>query len=163
MQTFKQPNRSEWKKLLARPIIDATALEQKVKIILKEVKTGGDASVKFFTTQFDGIALDQLLVSEIEINAAATALTTDLKHAILQAAANIQAFHEKQVNAVEIIETMPGVQCWRKSVGIEKVGLYIPGGTAPLFSTLLMLGIPAVLAGCSQITVCTPPDINGRL
>ena len=157
MQTFIQPGRSEWKKLLARPVIDAAALEQKVKTILNEVKTGGDASVKFFTKQFDGIALDELLVTEAEINAAEKELPIELKQAIQQAATNIQAFHEKQAGVVEIIETMPGVQCWRKSVGIEKVGLYIPGGTAPLFSTLLMLAIPAKIAGCKEIVLCTPP------
>ena len=163
MQTFKQPGRSEWKKLLARPVIDATALEQKVKTILGEVKTGGDASVKFFTKQFDGIALDDLMVSEAEINAAEKELSVELKQAIQQAASNIKAFHEKQVSAVEIIETMPGVQCWRKSVGIEKVGLYIPGGSAPLFSTLLMLAIPATIAGCKEIILCTPPDKAGEV
>ncbi|MEO5591911.1 MAG: histidinol dehydrogenase [Chitinophagaceae bacterium] len=158
MQTFKQPNRSEWKKLLARPVIDAAALEQKVKTILNEVKTGGDASVKFFTKQFDGIALDDMLVSEAEINDAEKELSIELKQAIQQAANNIRRFHEKQVSEVEVIETMPGVQCWRKSVGIEKVGLYIPGGTAPLFSTLLMLSIPAKIAGCKEIILCTPPS-----
>lgn len=163
MQTFILPGRSEWKKLLARPVIDAAALEQKVKTILNEVKTGGDTAVKFFTKQFDGIALDELLVTEAEIDAAEKELSIELKQAIQQAASNIQAFHEKQVSAVEIIETMPGVQCWRKSVGIEKVGLYIPGGTAPLFSTLLMLAIPAKIAGCKEIILCTPPNKAGEV
>ncbi len=148
---------------MARPVIDAAALEQKVKTILNEVKTGGDTAVKFFTKQFDGIALDELLVTEAEIDAAEKELSIELKQAIQQAASNIQAFHEKQVSAVEIIETMPGVQCWRKSVGIEKVGLYIPGGTAPLFSTLLMLAIPAKIAGCKEIILCTPPNKAGEV
>jgi histidinol dehydrogenase len=163
MQTFKLPNRSEWKKLLARPVIDAAALEQKVKTILNEVKTGGDAAVHFFTKQFDGIELNDLLVSETEINEAEKELSIELKQAIQQAAANIKLFHEKQVVPVEIIETMPGVQCWRKSVGIEKVGLYIPGGTAPLFSTLLMLAIPAKIAKCKEIVLCTPPGVGGEV
>ncbi|MES1223994.1 MAG: histidinol dehydrogenase [Bacteroidota bacterium] len=163
MQTFELPARSEWKKLLARPVIDAAALEQKVKTILHEVKTGGDAAVAFFTKQFDGIQIDNLLVSEAEINEAEKELPAELKQAIQQAAANIKSFHEKQVSAIEIIETMPGVQCWRKSVGIEKVGLYIPGGTAPLFSTLLMLSIPAKIAGCKEVILCTPPDARGSV
>src|SRR5258706_231175 len=110
MQTFKLPGRSEWKKLLARPVIEAAALEQKVKLILDEVKTGGDTAVKRFTKQFDGIELDDLLVSETAINAAEKELSIELKQAIQQAAANIISFHEKQVSPVEVIETMPGVK-----------------------------------------------------
>jgi histidinol dehydrogenase len=163
MQVFKLPARSEWKKLLARPGIDADALEKIVIVILDEVRNSGDIAVNFFTTQFDGIALNEQLVSETEIDNAEKELSTELKQAIQQAAANIKLFHEKQVAAVEIIETMPGVQCWRKSIGIEKVGLYIPGGTAPLFSTLLMLAIPATIAGCKEIILCTPPDKGGEV
>jgi len=163
MQTFNLPGRNEWKKLLARPVLDAAALEQKVIAILNEVKTGGDAAVKFFTRQFDGIETGDLKVSETAIQTAGEKLPDELKQAILQAAANIKAFHEKQITAVEIIETMPGVQCWRKSSGIEKVGLYIPGGTAPLFSTLLMLAIPAKIAGCKEIVLCTPPGKDGEV
>ena len=158
MQVFKLPERTEWKKLLARPAIDAAALEQKVKLILGEVKAGGDAAVRLYTKQFDGIEPGDLLVSQSEINEAGKELSSELKQAIELAAANIRIFHEKQVTPVEIIETMPGVKCWRKSVGIEKVGLYIPGGTAPLFSTLLMLAIPAKIAGCKEIVLCTPPS-----
>jgi histidinol dehydrogenase len=157
MQVFKFPERSEWKKLLARPVVDAAQLEKKVTLILEEVKAGGDTAVKNFTRQFDGIAIADMLVSENELNEADGQLTVELKQAIQQAAANITLFHKKQVSPVEIIETMPGVQCWRKSVAIEKVGLYIPGGTAPLFSTLLMLAIPATIAGCKEIILCTPP------
>jgi histidinol dehydrogenase len=127
------------------------------------VKAEGDGAVKRFTKQFDGIDINELKVSETEIREAAAALTEDVKSAIRQAAANIRAFHEKQVSPIEIVETMPGVQCWRKSVGIAKVGLYIPGGTAPLFSTLLMLGIPASIAGCQEIVVCSPPAKDGSL
>jgi histidinol dehydrogenase len=138
-------------------------LEKTVRLILDEVKTGGDAAVKKFTAQFDGAAVDQLLVSEAEITAAASLVSEPLKQAIRQAAANIETFHARQLGPVEVIETMPGVQCWRRSVGIEKVGLYIPGGTAPLFSTLLMLGIPAKLAGCKEIVLCSPPGKDGKL
>lgn len=158
MQTFNEPKRSEWKKLLARPVINAALLEQQVKTILEAVKTGGDDAVKRYSKQFDGIAADNLLVSAAAIDAAAEKIPQALQQAIQQAAANIRLFHEKQVTPVEIIETMPGVQCWRKSVGIEKVGLYIPGGSAPLFSTLLMLAIPATIAGCKEIILCTPPS-----
>ncbi len=163
MQTYKLPQRDEWKKILARPVFDAAALEQKVKTILDEVKTNGDAAVKFFTKQFDGISIDNLLASDAEISAAEKEVSAELKQAIEQAAANITLFHEKQKSAVDIIETMPGVQCWRKSIGIEKVGLYIPGGSAPLFSTLLMLAIPAKIAGCKEIVLCTPPDKLGNI
>lgn len=163
MQVYTFPERSAWPTLLARPAIDATALEQKVKLILDAVKQEGDIAVRRYTKQFDGIDLTNIAVSENEINEAGEELSAELKTAIQQAAANIQLFHEKQVSVVEIIETMPGVQCWRKSTGIEKVGLYIPGGTAPLFSTLLMLAIPAKIAGCKEIVLCTPPDSNGKI
>jgi histidinol dehydrogenase len=163
MQVFKLPQRTEWKKLLARPAIDAIALEHTVKLILDDVKSDGDTAVNRYTKQFDGIDIKNLLVAEQEINEAANSLSAELKAAIEQAAANIKAFHIKQVAAVEIIETMPGVQCWRKNIGIGKVGLYIPGGTAPLFSTLLMLGIPAGIAGCKEIVLCSPPGKEGNL
>ncbi len=163
MQVFKFPERDEWKKLLARPVLEAASLEQTVRGILEEVKTAGDAAVKRYTKQFDEVEINELLVTEAQINSAEQALPADLKQAICQAAANIRVFHEKQLMAVDIVETMPGVQCWRKSIGIEKVGLYIPGGTAPLFSTLLMLAIPAKIAGCRDIILCTPPDALGNI
>lgn len=149
--------------MLARPAIDAMVLEQKVKGILEVVRKDGDIAVKRFTKQFDGIELNDLTVSEAEISEAEKKLPVELKQAIQQAADNIKFFHEKQVASVDLIETMPGVQCWRKSVGIEKVGLYIPGGTAPLFSTLLMLAIPARIAGCREIILCTPPGQDGKV
>ncbi len=163
MQLYKYPDKKDWKALLQRPAIDATVLEQKVKVILGYVKTEGDVAVKRYTKQFDEVDLSDLPVSENEINESENLLPDKLKAAIRQAAANIRTFHEKQQSPVEIIETMPGVHCWRKSVGIEKVGLYIPGGTAPLFSTLLMLGIPATIAGCKEIILCSPPDSRGKL
>jgi histidinol dehydrogenase len=163
MKTIKYPARENWKEILQRPAIDNSSLQEKVRAVISEVKLNGDAAVKKFTQQFDGVSLADFVVTAEEINEAATQLAADLKSAIKQAAVNIQCFHEKQVSAVEIIETMPGVKCWRKSIGIEKVGLYIPGGTAPLFSTILMLGIPAKIAGCKEIILCSPPGKDGKL
>ncbi len=163
MKTYLYPDKKDWKQLLQRPIFDSTSLQEKVKSVLNDVKLNGDAAIKKYTQQFDRVDLDNFTVSENEINEAADYLSDELKQAIRQAAKNIQSFHEKQIVEVEVIETMPGVQCWRKSVGIEKVGLYIPGGTAPLFSTILMLGIPANIAGCKEIILCSPPDKNGKL
>ena len=130
---------------------------------MNEVKSKGDTAVKLFTQEFDGVAMESFMVSENEISESADLLSTELKEAIQQAAINVRLFHEKQVADVEVIETMPGVQCWRKSIGIEKVGLYIPGGTAPLFSTIIMLGIPANIAGCKEIVLCSPPGTDGKL
>lgn len=163
MQIFRFPERDQWKKILARPVLDSAILEQKVAGILQQVKEQGDTALARYTKEFDGVVLKEIRVRESEINAAAGMLSEPLKHAIEIAAGNIKAFHEKQTGSVEYIETMPGVKCWRKSVAIEKVGLYIPGGTAPLFSTLLMLGIPAMIAGCKEIVLCSPPDKNGQL
>lgn len=163
MKLIKYPSPDTWKQLLQRPAIDNTSLLQKVKAVMNEVKQQGDTAVKQFTQQFDGVVLDDVLVSAKEISEAEALLSDELKQAIRQAAANVTLFHEKQVAAVEVVETMPGVKCWRKSVGIEKVGLYIPGGTAPLFSTILMLGIPAKIAGCKEVVLCSPPDKEGKL
>ncbi|MFC4231194.1 histidinol dehydrogenase [Parasediminibacterium paludis] len=148
---------------LQRPAFDTSSLTEKVKNVLADIRQNGDKAVVKYTTQFDGVALDNFVVSEAEINEAVSLISDDLKQAIEQAAANIKAFHSKQLSPIEIIETMSGIQCWRKSVGIEKVGLYIPGGSAPLFSTILMLGIPAQLAGCKEIVLCSPPNKEGKL
>ena len=163
MKVFNNPAKKDWNALLKRPSLDAASLENDVLKILAAVKQGGDAAVKKLTEQFDAVQLDSLQVSEKEINEAVALVHTDLKKAIQQAADNIFAFHSKQSSPPEIIETMPGVHCWRKSVAIEKVGLYIPGGTAPLFSTLLMLGIPASIAGCREIVLCSPPGKDGKI
>jgi histidinol dehydrogenase len=149
--------------VLKRPAFDNSALQEKVKAVLANVKLDGDTAVLKYTSQFDGVALDSFVVSEAEIKEAVSLVSDDLKQAIEQAAANIKTFHSKQLSPIEVIETMPGIQCWRKSVGIEKVGLYIPGGSAPLFSTILMLGIPAQLAGCKEIVLCSPPNKEGKL
>lgn len=163
MKIVQYPSREKWNELLKRPSVDNGHLQETVRSVLNEVKQDGDAAVRRFSLQFDGVVLDDLRVAEKEISESVAQLPAGLKAAIRQAAANIRAFHNKQVAATEIIETMPGVQCWRKSVGIEKVGLYIPGGTAPLFSTILMLGIPATIAGCKEIVLCSPPGKDGKL
>jgi histidinol dehydrogenase len=146
-----------------RTIIDTSVLEETVGRILSEVKANGDEAVRKFTLKFDKAIVNDLLVSEEEIDSADKILNNDLKDAMLTAKKNIEKFHFPQLQKHEVIETMPGVQCWRKNVAIEKVGLYIPGGTAPLFSTILMLAIPAKIAGCKEIILCSPPDTQGNL
>lgn len=163
MKIVRYPEKSEYASLLARPVMDSSTLESAVLTVLSEVKRRGDAALFEYTSRFDGVQLNKLQVSEHEIQEAANLVSPALKEAMQLAAANIRRFHQAQVQPVEIIETMPGIQCWRKSVGIEKVGLYIPGGTAPLFSTILMLGIPASIAGCKEIVLCSPPDKTGKL
>ncbi len=157
------PAKSEWPQLLQRLILDTAMLDEKVAAILADVKSSGDAAVKKYASLFEGVQLDELKVSPAEIEAATGSVDEELKAAIGIAINNITAFHTAQKEAVHKIETMPGVVCWRKSVAIQKVGLYIPGGTAPLFSTLLMLAIPATSAGCPQIAVCTPSDKKGNV
>jgi histidinol dehydrogenase len=163
MQIIKHPKKSEWSRLLKRPAIEAASLEASVINILHEVKANGDEALKRFATIFDKVSVAELLVSKEEIDAAEATLSNELKEAIALAKQNIETFHQKQVSAVEKIETMPGVLCWRKTVAIEKVGLYIPGGTAPLFSTILMLSVPAKIAGCKEIVLCTPPAKDGTI
>lgn len=163
MQIVRQPARKEWDKLLERPYVDNTSVLASVQQILEEVRTGGDEALRAFAQKFDGVVLDNFLVSEEELRAAGTALSEELKEAIRQAKENINAFHQVQLKEQEVIATMPGVECWRRSVGIEKVGLYIPGGTAPLFSTVLMLGVPAQLAGSREVVLCTPCDKSGTV
>jgi len=163
MQLIKFPEKQQWASILKRPVFDNTALVGTVQSVLDAVKIEGDAAVKKYTAQFDGVELDEILVTQTEIATAITLVSDDLKAAILQAVANIRQFHNSQLAPVEVIETMPGVKCWRKSVGIEKVGLYIPGGSAPLFSTILMLGVPAQIAGCKEIVLCSPPNKSGEL
>jgi histidinol dehydrogenase len=163
MRTYLYPDNKDWEQLLQRPTFDTTSLQEKVKSVLDNVKRNGVAAIQQYTQQFDGVALTELSISEEEIKEAVSLLSTELKQAIQQAADNITVFHSKQTQPVEIVETMPGIKCWRKSIGIEKVGLYIPGGTAPLFSTILMLGIPAKIAGCKEVVLCSPPNKEGKL
>lgn len=163
MKIIENPLLVSIPELLQRPAMDHAALYAVVQGVLDGVKKEGDTAVAAYTQKFDGVTIDNATISESEINEAASALTPALKEAIQLAAKNIRCFHEVQVSVPVKIETMPGVSCWRKSIGIDKVGLYIPGGSAPLFSTVLMLGIPAVIAGCKEIILCTPPTLNGKV
>ena len=158
IQVINNPARIEWNALLARPSFDADTLLPKVQAILNEVQVNGDEALLRFTKEFDKVQLNSIaLAQSIKDNAEQT-LSSSLKSAIQLAKGNIEKFHLPQLQKMDRIETMPGVWCWRKSVGIESVGIYIPGGTAPLFSTVLMLGIPAKIAGCKNIILCTPPN-----
>ena len=160
IQVYNQPEQKDWASLLARPSFDAQELLPRVQAIIEEVRLRGDAAVLQYTKDFDKVQLKTIALNEaIKVNAE-TALSASLKAAIQLAKGNIEKFHQAQLQKMERIETMPGVWCWRKSVGIETVGIYIPGGTAPLFSTVLMLGIPAKIAGCKKIILCTPPNDN---
>ncbi|MEY4380855.1 MAG: hypothetical protein RJA92_235 [Bacteroidota bacterium] len=163
MKIFENPTVVELPQLITRPAFDAAALTAKVQMVLDGVRTGGDAAVATYTQSFDGVSITNAVVTTDEIASATEALDPALKNAISLAAKNIRCFHEAQVSETLKVETMPGVSCWRKSVGIDKVGLYIPGGSAPLFSTVLMLGIPAVIAGCKEIVLCTPPAKDGSV
>lgn len=163
MIIYKYPAKNSLNELLTRPVMETAVLEEKIAPVFQQIKKNGDRAVRKFTVEFDKAEIEQLEVTEQEKYFALNQIDPDLFNAIKLAAENITAFHRKQLAPVEKIETMPGVVCWRKSVPIEKVGLYIPGGTAPLFSTVLMLTIPAVLAGCKEIIVCTPPSPEGRV
>lgn len=163
MQVYNDPERNKWEEILQRPAFGYTQLEAAVSVILDDVKQNGDAALIKYTAQFDNVELNQFAITENEIAEAIANVDAGLKAAIELAKNNITAFHKAQKEPVTKVQTTGGVDCWRESVAIEKVGLYIPGGTAPLFSTLLMLGIPAVLAGCKEIIVCTPPGKDGKL
>jgi histidinol dehydrogenase len=163
MKVIKNPQKYTWNDILARPAIDNTFLERTVANILKDVKSHGDEALKHCARHFDKVELDEFLVSDEEFAEAEAQVSQELKDAIGVAKANIEKFHTAQIENPEVLETTTGVFCWRKSVAIEKVGLYVPAGTAPLFSTVLMLAIPAKLAGCTEIVVCSPPDTNGKI
>ena len=160
---IKYPERKDWKEIIKRPVFENASLEKTVKKILEKVKIKGDKAIRKFTKEFDGVSLKNLAVSEKEIKNAESLLSQELKNAIQQAKSNIEKFHSSQLEEIKEIETMPGINCWRKSIGIEKVGIYIPGGSAPLFSTVLMLAIPATIAGCKEIILCTPPSKYGSI
>jgi histidinol dehydrogenase len=160
---LKYPSRTNWPSLLQRPSFETASLNEKVKAVLNDIKENGDKAVRKYTAQFDKVEPDNMMVSNDEIISGASQLSPQLKKAIESASENIRKFHEAQRFESKTIETTPGVKCWQKSVGIEKVGLYIPGGTAPLFSTILMLAIPASIAGCREIVLCTPPQKDGNL
>lgn len=163
MQVIQQPPRADWQALVQRPTASFRELEKPVRKIMAAVQQRGDTAVRKYTKAFDGVSVRKLEVSAKEIRDAVKQLDPALKEAIVLAAGNIRKFHEAQQQGGEELETMPGVRCWRKAVGIDKVGLYIPGGSAPLFSTLLMLAIPATIAGCKEIILCTPPQKDGTV
>ncbi|MFM1971973.1 MAG: histidinol dehydrogenase [Bacteroidota bacterium] len=163
MQVFEEPEMQEWEALLKRPNFDAAQLLPKVQTILEAVAKEGDVALYRYSAEFDQVQLKTIAIDPLMVEQAAQLLTPALKTAIQSAKVNIEIFHQAQIKKEEKIETMPGVWCWRKAVGIEKVGIYIPGGTAPLFSTVLMLGIPAKLAGCKELVLCTPPKKDGTV
>ncbi|MBK7678249.1 MAG: histidinol dehydrogenase [Chitinophagaceae bacterium] len=163
MKMYSYPDKKIWPEIIKRPVADNSSLEKSVKKILQKVKEKGDKAVIKFTRQFDEVKLKNSTITSHEIMAAEVLLSDALKQAIQQAKINIERFHISQKEEVKKIETMPGVICWRQSVGIEKVGLYIPGGSAPLFSTVLMLAIPAQIAGSKEIILCTPPQMDGTI
>ncbi len=163
MRIAINPNRESWKALQERPAADFSEMLPKVKPIIEAIQQEGDAALMRFTSEFDKVSIESPIVDLAEIEAAQDLLSEELKTAIRKAAGNIEAFHRTQQEQVKVVEVMPGVTCWRKSVAIESVGLYIPGGTAPLFSTVLMLAIPARLAGCREVVLCSPPDKNGNI
>lgn len=163
MQIIRYPSINEWAEILARPVFDTSSLNETVSSILSDIKINKDKAVIKYEEIFDKVVLSGLNVSESEIDLAESKLSTELKKAIVTAKRNIEIFHSSQKSESKKIETGPGVICWQKPVGIEKVGLYIPGGTAPLFSTVLMLAVPANIAGCKEIILCSPPDKDGNI
>lgn len=163
MKIVKYPERSDWQRLLERPYIDVSKLNGTVADILDDVRKNGDDAVRRYEAKFDGVSLASLAVTEEELDSAVNEVSGELKSAIELAHSNIEKFHMSQRMTVHKVETAPGVCCWQKGVAIQKIGLYIPGGTAPLFSTVLMLVTPAKIAGCEDIILCTPPNKEGKV
>ena len=163
MRTIINPHPDSWTDLCRRPVIDKSDLEETVRKIIMSVKREGDKALFEYSRKFDKAEIRNFEISETEISGSEKLVPAELKAAIRTASANIDRFHRSQLIDEKVIETQKGVKCWRKSVPIERAGLYIPGGTAPLFSTVLMLAIPAKIAGCREIILCTPPDIKGNV
>jgi histidinol dehydrogenase len=163
MKIIRYPERGEWKKIVERPHLDVSQLNAIVKSVLDDIRANGDKAVMAYEEKFDHVKLSSLAVSEAEIDEAMTLVSEELLSSLRTAHHNIKAFHEAQRYEGIRVETAPGVTCWQKSVPIQKVGLYIPGGTAPLFSTVLMLATPAKIAGCQEIVLCTPPNREGKV
>lgn len=163
MRIIKYPKREQWAEIIERPRLDLSQLNATVASVLADVKQRGDEAVKEYEAKFDKVALTSLAVTEQEMDEAESLISNDLKDAIILAHHNIKVFHISQRFVGQKIKTQEGVTCWQKSVAIEKVGLYIPGGTAPLFSTVLMLATPAKIAGCKEIVLCTPPNKEGKV
>ena len=163
METILYPRREEWKEIVERPHLDVSQLTATVRSVLDDIKARGDEAVREYELKFDRVQLESLAVSQAEMDEAETLVDDDLKAAIQLAHDNIKTFHESEKFVGQKVSTQPGITCWQKSVAIEKVGLYIPGGTAPLFSTVLMLATPAKIAGCRDIVLCTPPNREGKV
>lgn len=163
MRVIRYPNRESWEELLRRPVLDVTTLNETVAKVLEDVKTNGDVAVRKYGELFDKVSLKGLEVTAEEMQETETLVSQELKDAVLQAHSNILKFHSNQKTEIKKVEVCEGVRCWQKSVPIQKVGLYIPGGTAPLFSTVLMLATPAKIAGCKEIVLCTPPNKEGKV
>ena len=163
MKIIRHPQKKDWQDVLARPVFDTARETAAVRKILDDVRENGDEALRRYSKQFDNVEVENLAVSEDEFSVAEQRVPEELKKAIQIAKANIEKFHAAQREETSVIETTTGVICWRKSVAIERVGLYVPAGTAPLFSTVLMLGVPAKLAGCDEIVLCSPPDTNGKI
>ena len=163
MKTILYPLKETWDDLCKRPVMNTSNLDSTVRNILDRVKREGDKALSKYTLEFDMVSLSDFKVSDSEIDQSISSVSADLKKAIRIAVRNIEKFHRSQLIKEQAVETMPGIKCWRKNIPIENVGLYIPGGTAPLFSTVLMLAIPAKIAGCNRIVLCTPPDRNGKI
>jgi histidinol dehydrogenase len=163
MKPIIYPPKESWERLCCRPTTERTGLDKTVRSILDNIRKSGDKALIDYSLKYDNYKSHQFRVSRREITESGNQITDDLKDAINIAAGNIEKFHRAQLYEENVIETMPGINCWRKSVAIEKAGLYIPGGSAPLFSSVLMLGIPAKIAGCRQVLLCTPPDSDGNI
>ena len=163
MQIYRHPARENWNQLIDRATTDYADKLPVVEEVMQAIRLRGDAAVREFTVRFDKAKIEQFQVTETELGLAESEISPALAQAIRTAAGNIHTFHVAQQSAVKVIETFPGVRCWQKSLPIDKVGLYIPGGSAPLFSTVLMLALPAMIAGCSEVILCTPPNPDGKI
>ena len=163
MKTYRYPTKEQWTEIVRRPRLDLTKLNETVSSVLSDVKARGDEAVKEYELKFDKASLTSLAVTEAEMDEAEKLVSNELRDAIILAHHNIKVFHVSQRFVGQKIKTQEGVMCWQKSVAIERVGLYIPGGTAPLFSTVLMLATPAKIAGCREIVLCTPPNAEGKI
>jgi len=163
MNIINNPKKSSWTTILQRPTQTVNDIETTVNQVFEEVKTQGDIAVKKYTAKFDGVTLESNVITETEVNLAEQNVSEVLKTAIKKAKLNIEVFHKAQQTEIVKVETTPGVVCWQQKKPIESVGLYIPGGTAPLFSTVLMLAVPAQIAGCKEIILCSPPNKEGKI
>ena len=163
MKTILNPQKKDWKTILERPTKTVDDIEGIVNEVFTDIQKNGDTAVGKYTQKFDGVTLESNLVSENEINEAITSVASELKEAIILAKENITKFHSAQKTEKVFVETIKGVSCWQEKRPIQKVGLYVPGGTAPLLSTVLMLAIPAQIAGCKEIVLCSPPNKEGKI